>query len=194
MYGGREALSAAEANQMDPTKGPPLLASPGNESIPLGPPADDNVTQGSRLLIRDAATTWWWPSHASGTRATAVHERPIVDGVRYGRHYPVRMVRRNRRRRNRIDHWRPVQRTCARRWAAHGGMTVLSVDAPTSMVWGEPGGDHLGVAARRNRNRWNQTRHPRPVTLPVVLTVDRVLAAGRVRRHLDDAQDAPEPA
>ena len=89
MYGGREALSAAEANQMDPTKGPPLLASPGDESIPLGPPADDNVTQGSRLLIRDAATTWWWPGYASGTRATAVHERPIVDGVRYGRHYPV---------------------------------------------------------------------------------------------------------
>ena len=91
MYGGREALSAAEATQMHPTKGPPLLASPGYESIPLARLADANVTHGSRLQIRDAATTWGWPSRASGTRATAVHERPIVDGVRYGRHYPVRM-------------------------------------------------------------------------------------------------------
>ena len=53
---------------------------------------------------------------------------------------------------------------------------------------------HLGLAARRNRHGRNPTRHPRPVALPVALTVHRVLPAGRVRRHLDDAQDAPEPA
>ena len=56
-------------------------------------------------------------------------------------------------------------------------MKVLSVDAPTLHRVGRAQSDHLGVAARRNRNRWNQTRDRHPVTLPVVVTVDRVLAA-----------------
>ena len=73
------------------------------------------------------------------------------------------------------------------------GMKVHSINAPQSMVWGEPGGTTLGVAARRGRPRLDQAHHPGALALPVALPIHRVLRTRGVRRHLDDAQDAPQP-
>ena len=74
------------------------------------------------------------------------------------------------------------------------GMTVHSMDAPHSMVWGEPGRTTWAWQLDETDSGSTRLIDAVPFALPVVLAVDRVLRPGRVRRHLDDAQDAAEPA
>ena len=70
------------------------------------------------------------------------------------------------------------------------GMKVHSINAPQSMVWGEPGGTTWAWQLDAGRPRLDQAHHPGALALPVALPIHRVLRTRRVRRHLDDAQDA----
>ncbi|MDQ3889131.1 MAG: hypothetical protein M3312_01080 [Actinomycetota bacterium] len=74
------------------------------------------------------------------------------------------------------------------------GIRIYSLDAPTEMIWGTPGDTTWVVAARSARGRPDARRHACSVAVPLDVADDPLLGAARVRRHLDDAQDAAQPA
>lgn len=73
------------------------------------------------------------------------------------------------------------------------GMPVHSMDAPHSMVWGEPGGTTWAWQLDETADGSTRLINPRALSLPVAVPIDRLFSAAGVRRRLDDAEDAAEP-
>ena len=61
------------------------------------------------------------------------------------------------------------------------GIKVHAVDPPHSMIWATLPDTTWGLAARRQLRRVDEAAHPRPLPLPVAVTLYRLLHAAGVR-------------